>query len=157
IFLRLDDGSYLRRYELVHPVPEPGRIQVERSLVEAIEPSRGNELQVTVDLDRVACIKRLGVERVLAVGVCRGHAWRELAGILVEEVDRPEISRSKGAVDLGVGAVRKYSGVADVDAGLPSELRAEADGMEERPGVDFIDPVGVVERVGAVGRVLIGS
>jgi hypothetical protein len=38
---------------------------------------------------------------------------------------------------------------------LQAELRAEADRMQDRPGRDFVDEVGLVERIVAVGRVLV--
>jgi hypothetical protein len=84
-------------------------------------------LQPARDLDRVARIGRLQVELVLAVGIGRGDPGREKSGVLVQEIDGPEIGRGERTVRLRVGSIRKYSGVADVDAGLPAEFRSEAD------------------------------
>jgi len=75
----------------------------------------------------------------------------------VHEIDGPEIRRLKRIVRLGVGAVGEYSGVADIDAGLPAEFRSEADRVKQRPRIDFIDEVGVVEGILAVRHVIVGG
>src|SRR5262249_57546723 len=96
------------------------RIEVQRRLVEAVDADRGDQLQPARELDRVARIGRLEVELVLAVGIGRGDAGGEKSGVLVQEIDRPEIGRRKRTVRLRVGPVGKYSGVLAVHAGLPA-------------------------------------
>src|SRR5262249_22869958 len=100
------------------------------------------------DLDRVARIGRLEVGLVLAVGIGQGDAGGKKSA---------EIRRRKRIVRLRVGSIGKYPGVAHVDAGLPAELRSEADRVEHRPGEAFVDEVGIVERVLAIGHVIVGG
>jgi hypothetical protein len=68
----------------------------------------------------------------------------------------PEIGGVERIGDYCVGSVREYPGVADVDALLPAELRSEADGVKDRSGEALVDEVGIVERIVAVGRVIVG-
>ena len=156
VLRRLEDRRRLRRYEVVDPVAGDVGVHVERGLVEPVETAGGDDLQEARELDRVARIERLRVERVVAVGIRRGDARREGSGELVHEIDRPEIGRGKGAVDLGAGAVRKQPGIADVDASLPPELCSETDRVEQRPGKGLVDEIGVVEGVVAIGLVVVG-
>ena len=74
----------------------------------------------------------------------------------MDEKDRSEIRRVERIGHERVGSIGKNSGVADIDAGLPTKLRSETDRMKQRPGVAFIDEIGVVEGIGAVGGVVVG-
>ena len=79
------------------------------------------------------------------------------AGEVVDESDRPEIGRRKRILNDGVGAVREYAGIADVDAGLTAEFGSESDRVEDRAGHGLVGEIGLVEDVVAVGRVLVGA
>src|SRR5436190_11460739 len=73
----------------------------------------------------------------------------------MEGVDWSQIRRRERAVCLRDRSVREQPGVASIDAGLPAQLRSEADRVEDRPGVSFVEKIGIVEGIGAVGRVVV--
>ena len=75
----------------------------------------------------------------------------------MDEGNGPEIGRRERIGDDRIGAVRKNSGVADIDAGLLAELGAECDGMKRRAGRGLVDEIGLVEDVVAVGVMLVGA
>ncbi|MEI9924709.1 MAG: hypothetical protein WDN50_15315 [Bradyrhizobium sp.] len=94
----------------------------------------------------------------MLLGIRRGHAVAIVhEGRMVNEIDRPEIGRRERVRRDGVGAVREDAGVAVVDTGLTAKLRAEANGMQRRPGIGLVDEIGLVEGVVAIGPVLIGA
>ncbi len=53
--------------------------------------------------------------------------------------------------------VGKDAGVAKINSGLPAELRPECDGVTDRTGHRLVDEVRLVERVFAVGDVIVGA
>ena len=73
----------------------------------------------------------------------------------MDEGDRSEIGRIKRIGYDRIGSVRKDPGVADIDAGLPAEFGSERNRMKHRPGGSFVDEVGLVEDIVAVGRMVI--
>src|SRR5262249_13020940 len=86
-----------------------------------------------------------------------GDAGGKKSGILVQEIDGPEIGRRKRIVRLRVGSIGKYSSVADIDAGLSAEFGAEADRVKYGPSEAFVDEVGIVEGVLEIGHVIVGG
>ena len=76
----------------------------------------------------------------------------------MDEDHGSEVGRRKRVGDYRIGwatARGQKSGVADIDAGLPAEFGAEANGMKRRTGVGLVDKIGLVEGVIAVGPVLV--
>src|SRR5262249_9869112 len=60
-------------------------------------------------------------------------------------------------IDAARRAVGEYTGIADIDAGLASELGAETDGVKEPAEWRLVDEVGLVEDVVAIGDVVVGA
>ena len=73
----------------------------------------------------------------------------------MDEGDRSEIGRIKRIGYRRIGPVRKDAGVADVNPGLPAKLHSERNRVEHRTGESFVDEVGLVEKIVAVGRMVI--
>src|SRR4030095_14012241 len=108
-------------------------------------------------LNGVACIGRLYVEVILAVGVRSSDAVAEVGPIMMNEVDGPEIGRIERIPYSGVLAgIRKYAGSPKRNSGLPAEFRPKRNGMEHWAGGAFVDEIGLVEEVVAIGRVVVG-
>jgi hypothetical protein len=73
----------------------------------------------------------------------------------MDEGDRSEISGIKWVGYRRICPVRKNPCVADINAGLPAEFGSERNRVKCRPGGYFVDEVGLIEDIIAVGRVVI--
>ena len=129
-----------------------------RRHVEAIEPRARDELKSAIDIDCIADIGGLNIKPIFAVGIRRSDTVAIVhVGEVMDESHRPEIGRRKRILNDGIGAVREYAGIADIDAGLTAEFGSEADRVEDRARRGLVGEIGLVEDVVAVGRVLVGA